>query len=304
MKNILAAMAVFATASPWAAQSLPTVQPLVGEVVLRLNPAFSATCSKTSYEKKDGSEATRSVNRVTTTISEDQLGSPKLTFIYDTDNLGLRLLVNITPDRTGFSGVPSLAIRPSGTTSWTDSEALTGKDKEQAAEVKVFLAHMIENMSTLNALGRTLRHGTVIGGDVCKLFPGASQQTSSGGFAVAGTAILNGRKSVVLSGTQSVSCSIRTDQLSIDVQGWYAIDVESGLKTSESFLSKTKLRSSGSATGEEESECKIAGSLQGMAPPNQNAVEQRLIDIKSLFDKGLISKDQFEQKRVDILKSL
>jgi len=304
MKSTLAILTVFAAISAEAAQPFPTVQPMVGEMVLRLNPTFTSTCLKTSYEKKDGNAPTTTVDKATTTITEDLPGSPKFSIILEAEKLDLRMIIDVTPDRAAFRNAPSLALRHPGTASWTDSETLTGKDKEQAAELKAILTHMLENMSTVNAIGRPLKQGTVISGDACKLIPGAHQQSSSGGFSVAGVAVLDGRRSVVLAGAQSVSCYVGAEQLSIDAQGWYAIDAESGLQASQSFVSKTKLRSSGSSTGEEKMECTITGSSQGVMQSTQSTAEQRLTEIKSLFDKGLITKDQFEQKRADIIKSL
>jgi hypothetical protein len=42
----------------------------------------------------------------------------------------------------------------------------------------------------------------------------------------------------------------------------------------------------------------------GAAPKSSESPEERLKSLKSLFDKGLITKEEYEQKRAEILKSM
>ncbi len=41
-----------------------------------------------------------------------------------------------------------------------------------------------------------------------------------------------------------------------------------------------------------------------VAPPAATDAEQRLITIKRLYDKGLITKSEYEKKRAEIIKGL
>lgn len=284
-----------------AAQQIPVVSPLTSETTLYLTPTFTSTCKKTVYEKK-GWFPTKKMSDVAVTTSEDTSGTPLVTMVVGENGLEIKLVFRVSASRTTLSGINSFDVRQIGTTVWTSTENLSGKARESMASVKQMLAYMLENSSSIFALGKPLKQGMVMEGDVCRIIPSAITLSSSGGFAVTGTATINGRNSLVFKGAQSASCSVGNQTLSIAAEGWYALDVESGLEIAQSVVSQVKVGST-NWVGENESECQISGLASKVALGNRS-VENRLIEVKSLFDKDLISGEQLEQKRAEILKSL
>ena len=300
MRALIVVMSFFPTVL-FAMQQMPVVNPLAGATTLYLTPAFTSTCKRTVVEKK-GWFPTKSVSQIAVATSEDISGKPLLTFVTGENGVEVKLVIGVSPSRASLTGMNSFDIRRTGTAVWTNSESLTGKDKEYIDSLKQMVTYMVENSSSMYALGKPLRQGMVVGGDACRLIPSAMTLTSSGGFSVAGTATVNGRNSLVFKGTQSETCAIANQTLSITVNGWYALDLESGLEIAQSNFAEMKLGST-SWTTENQSDCQVSGNATTPAVGTRS-VEYRLIEVKSLFDKGLISAEQLEQKRAEILKSL
>ena len=66
---------------------------------------------------------------------------------------------------------------------------------------------------------------------------------------------------------------------------------------------------SGVFTNTDEHECLISGSPTRSITPSADiavpkSAEQRLVELKALLDKGLISRELYDSKRAEILRSL
>ena len=115
------------------------------------------------------------------------------------------------------------------------------------------------------------------------------------------------RENVVLSGSLTSACYIGTDKLEMGVQGWYAVDAESGIISNQAYTTKISLRSKGTTTTVESVNCSIDGILskpRTQSPAGTGSAEQRLIELRSLFEKGLIGSEHFKKKQAEIVNGL
>lgn len=307
-KNILAMICCLTANVTFAQQPLPqAIRPLNQELLLTLNPSFTASCIKNTSEKKDGAAAAASSIKMTVATFEDLKGNVKYSLVMPLDRFYFKMIVDLPPARTSLTGLVNLEMAEYESGPWKDTEALKGKDKEEITKVKELLEILFKSLNSVLAIGRPLRQGTLISTDFCSFVPNASTQSSSGGFAVTGLANLNNRENVVLSGSLTSACYIGTDKLEMGVQGWYAVDVESGIISNQAYTTKLSLRSKGTTTTVESVNCFIDGTLsksRTQSPAGAGSTEQRLIELRSLFEKGLISKEHFEKKQADIVNAL
>lgn len=308
LKNILALICCLAANVTFAQQPLPqAIRPLNQELLLTLNPSFTASCTKNTSEKKDGAAAVASSIKMTVNTFEDPQGNAKYSLVIPLDRFFFKMIVDLPPARTSLTGLVSLEIAEYERGPWKDTETLKGKDKEEITKVKELLGFLFKSLNSVLAIGRPLRQGTLISTDFCSYIPGASTQSSSGGFAVIGLANLNTRENVVLSGSLTSACYIGTDKLEMGVQGWYAVDAESGIISNQAYTTKISLRSKGTTTTVESVNCSIDGTLskpRTQSPAGTGSAEQRLIELRSLFEKGLIGSEHFKKKQAEIVNGL
>lgn len=306
-KSILGLSVLSVCWSSLAQQPLPTnIVPLNGEVILRLTPKHVARCTAKKNETKPGEFfGTRNTEFGTVEIFEESPGNPKLSFVVGDAMNYFRVVADVKPDGSG--------LMPTTPEIQTNMQA-TEKDRQQFEAVKQILVQMPKFGSF--AIGVPLRQGSAVSlGDTCQLFPGASgTEKRSGEYRVLGITAVMGRESIIFGGEESVSCILPGTSLNMHVKGWRAIDQQSGVTTASSTISKVSVNGkSGEATSSEDRECIVTGevsrSAKGQSPGLGNmstpgASEQRLLELKLLLDKGLITKEQYEQKSTEILKTL
>lgn len=291
------------------ASSAPPVKPLSGELVLRLNPASTSSCTTTTDERLDGQVSARSVTKSATRISEKTLGNPVLTLLTDdpvADSVRMQAQINV--GRTKVNKILSLEIRKPNQKNWVDVDSLEGKDAEEPQRMKTSIGKLMENFSEASQLGRPLKSGMPSGmdiGDVCSALTGASKGKSSGGFTVLGIGLIKGREALISEGALALQCNLSHSSVSIEVQGWQAIDIGSGLQSGGYLKSKVDLESGQSFTKELQMDCLVSSDSSPATPSSDSTdARRRLSELKDLFERGLITNDQYEYKRNEIVKSL
>ena len=167
---------------------------------------------------------------------------------------------------------------------------------------------LTKNSTTLFGMGEPLRQGTRVSSVACSLFPGGIERSSSGGYVVAGVSQIRGRRSIVMSGKQDVTCLSDMGTFKVNVKGWHAIDELSGIPIASSLVGEV-LTPQGSISSTEDMECSISGNPTKQQGPalsgrSQQSAEQRLTELRSLLEKGLITQPQCEANRQEILKGL
>ena len=203
----------------------------------------------------------------------------------------------------------------------SSEEPLLESDKHlSSAERESFPQLMNAKMSTFKrafetVVGRRLLQGSNIRNEMCELLPQAKAIDPTGSFAVLGVASIKGRESIVIGGEQGETCVLPNGRFTMRVKGWFAYDRQSGLPSNQSLAMETAVPT-GLISGTEDRDCTVTGapvpvpapvagaSAQMSQNPTQKTSEQRLTELKSLLEKGLITQEQFEQKRAEILKAL
>ena len=287
----------------------PAVRPVSGDLVLRLNPTSTSSCTTTTDERKDGQAAARSVTTSTTTIGEKTLGNPVLTLLMDDpveDSMRMEAQVNV--GRTKLNKILSLEIRKPNQKNWVNVDSLSGKDAEGAQWMKTFFGKHLDGFSEVSQLGRPLKSGMLIGkdiGDVCSALPGGSKGKSSGGYTVLGIGLVKGREALISEGVLKLQCKFSQGSFSIEVQGWQATDIGSGLQSGGYSKSKADFGPGPSSTSEEQIDCLVSSDSSPASPSSDSTdARRRLSELKDLFERGLITNDQYEFKRSEIVKAL
>ena len=287
-----------------AQQSLPSgIVPFNGEITLRLTPTYQARCTTKKHEKKPGEFfGTRSTEIGTIEVFENPAGELKQSIVIGDALNYFKIILDLKDDGSGF--LPKEA-------EYQTNVKASDKELQQFEPIK----QMINRMSEISgwAIGIPLRSGRIVPqGDVCKILPGAQgTDKRTGGFRVLGTTTIFGRESVVLSGQESISCGLPGTSLNMQSKGWWAFDRQSGLSIASSTVTVASVPAQNdNFTGTEDRECSITAApivtqrASKPVPGVSTTNEQRLMEIKSLLDKGLITREQYEQKSAEILKAL
>lgn len=309
MKKTILCLSILSVCWPSIAQqALPAgIVPLAGEMILRLTPKHASRCTNKKNEKKPGEFfGTRSTTMATSEIFEEAPGNLKYQIIAGDALNYLRVTADVKQDGSGLS---------STTPEFQTNMEVPEKDRWQFEAVKQIFTKAIE--SGVSRIGKPLRQGIVVEDveAVCKIFPGSSgAEKMSGGYRVLGTTFERGRENIVLGGERSVSCRMPGTLWHMHEKGWVAIDRLSGLVAgSSSWASLNVDGQSGTGESTDDMECIVTGEViraaKSKSPPLENtstpgSSEQRLLELKLLLDKGLITKEQYEQKSTEILKTL
>jgi len=314
-KSLIVALTALTAGISCAQQALPQdIVLLNGEVTLRYTPNFEARCTKKSYEKKSGDFfGERKTTIETSSILEVSPGVSKFIKTAEAEGFDVRLSFDVNEDGTGLKSTePDIQFKLNKNDSWNSN--IPGVSKEALDKVKLFLGGMIKTMgdSNFSGIGQPLRQGSsVMLPNLCEFIPEGRTLSTSGGSSVAGTAVILGRENIIFSSEQTATCIWSNFQMNLEQKGWYAVDRQSGLRPASSLTINMTMDFKGfTFTSTEDIECTITGAPT-IAPqptasgvPGSKSVEQRLSELKSLFDKGLITKEQFEKKRDEVLKSL
>lgn len=286
-------------------ESLPAgTMPLVGEITLRFVPTFESRCTIKQTEKGPSDVfATRKTSRVNLRVFDEAGGRVKLSIAGQEKGTNFLLQGELDADSVGMKVDDSDA--------YVDGKLFIGNQSETTA-VKRFLGSLLK-VATGQGMGVPLRQGTKVvslSSEICNLMPNVRFDSMSDRVEVAGLSLVNGRESVVFNSEELLSCSISDKRISILIEGWKAIDRLSGLPvrlSSHSTMSITGV--SGVFTNTDEHECLISGSPTRSITPSADiavpkSAEQRLVELKALLDKGLISRELYDSKRAEILRSL
>lgn len=307
MKNSVAlaiVFGVFTTFTAHAQQSLPQgIVPLIGETTVRFKPSFEARCSVEQTEKQPGEWfGSRTSWTIITSVLEDAGGSMKYAITTPVESNYFRMILGVKDDGSGFS---------SDALEFTTNSPLSENDKQDSDKVKDFLLSMMQSYGSLG-VGTPLRQGATISLAACSVIPGMTEKSTSGAMSVRGVAVIRGRESVIIAGEQGGGCEFDGLALNFTQKGWHALDVQSGMVTDQSYFTTISVPGKGTLTQTQDSKCLVTGQAvaRNSAQPSspalgaQKPAEQRLTELKSLRDKGLISQEQYEMKRAEIVRGL
>jgi hypothetical protein len=299
----LAIFSFFVSAASLAQQPLPkNLEPLSSPITISYTPKFDARCTTKTYEKKSSDLfGTRTSANNNYSIYEDASGELKYAGggEYGAGKF-VRVVVGLKPGGIGFASAPPIL------------ETNEDLSPDAKATFQTMIEGGLKNGGAIGFIGKPLTQGLSSAPDFCQLFSRGNTHVSSGGMTVVGSAVIEGRKSLVLSGGQSFKCLpvYGFGGLTMTYKGWQAIDVQSGLPIASSSVIED-IRSTGEIIrSTEETQCLITGSLVQTQQPTPSTTlapktsELRLIELKALLDKGLITQQQFEQKRTEIVRDL
>lgn len=152
----------------------------------------------------------------------------------------------------------------------------------------------------------------------CEVLVGFKQTFMSGDWQVLGKVSVAKKQAVLIGGAYRQTCVSIVESNGIEpfgpaiffdlaLSGWEAYDLESGLLLQSSVKSEYFLPAPG-ATAEKYNiknvSCEVKGQLVSESKAQTNSTEKRLNELRILFDKGLINKEQYDKKTEEILKSL
>lgn len=262
--------------------SLPYgITPLNGEIRLLFRPGFESTCtSKTEPETETQESVTR--------LFLDPAGQLKLQMKADTFTL------NADVKHDGSEVIMNSFKFDSG-----DNKG----DKYIAEIIKGF-----ENLyTTFSPIGKHLQQDSELSAaNLCEIFPGGkSSFFSTFKRKVSGIVQIHGRPSLILKSDIKTSCTIdKLGQIAISGYAWESFDLQSGISSDSGSQMLLKIGSNPEVNMKTVSSCVITDTTQAIAIPGGKSLEGRLVELKTLMEKGLITHEQYEQKRNDILKSL
>jgi len=269
--------------------SLPYgIAPLTGEIKLLFRPGFESNCVARS--ESDPNEVP---SKTITKLFLDTTGRLK----FETKIDDATILADVNHDG-------SAVLHDSFKFDFGD------QDKNNAIANGV-IDKMLKNLgkayTSYSPIGKSLRQGSDFSAtDLCEVFPGGSSSFfSTFKKRVIGLAQIHGRPSLILQSDIKTSCTIpKLGPIAISGYTWESFDLQSGLNSDGGGKMLLKMGSEPEVNMSMTTSCVITGTLQATAAPSGKSLEARLIELKSLMDKGLINQEQYEQKRTDILKSL
>jgi len=179
------------------------------------------------------------------------------------------------------------------------------KDLAQALEKYRPNANVFTNFY-IGFLGKSLQQyvsTTFNGEDLCPLVTGnPAKEKLFSTLTVVGQTQFQQRPTLIVSGQSKFVCSAEDLYPQLQISGWYAIDIASGLATSR--FQEVKLGYVPLFTSKHD--CTFVGSPSATptAGVSDRTFEDRLRELKGLYEKGLITKDQFEKRSSQILENL
>jgi len=292
-KAVVTAVAVWCSqSSAFAQQAVPgPLRALTGEIELRLRPEFEAICEVTKETKGESDWfAKRSKTNFSMKIFTE-LATTKYSLSMAEGALYLRFTGDV--DSSG-----NLAAKP--------AKFETNGTLDQKSSQQIEFVMSILQRGGRWAHGQKLRQNTAIGRSVCDLFGASSKDGLKGQWSVAGLAQISGRQGVVFSGTLLEKCVLGDISFDMAYTGWEAIDLESGLKLRSSGKGEFLLGDGKKTIEIENAECRLSGGMANNSSISSAGTkrEQRLAELKMLFDKDLLNKEQYEEKMREILKEL
>lgn len=313
IKSIFVISLILNTCTAFALQALPSnIIPLKGVLDLRYIPNFEASCTKTNTESKLLTMLeTSEVTKHNLTLYEDSLGDVKIKFRTDFPTGAMNITFDIKPGGTGLTETEPVF-------QFYDSKnPLT---TEEIEGVKSLLTPSFKKIFK-EEIGSSVTQGQNIKTNWCSLMNQIPNQdvrnfqTKFEDFSVKGISNIDGRDKLVVSGVLICNGLIKNQNADMKMKSWYAIDVQSGLETTN--YNEITFEAQGySVTSRENISCDIKGSpikriitknssaSKESIKKNEKSASQRLTELKELYDQNLITKEIFDQKRNEIINSL
>ena len=266
--------------------ALPSgITPINGEVKLLFSPGFESKCNGSA-------EGLDAPSTSTTTLGTNAAGS--LSYSLNMD--GVTAIFEINDVGFGLNNKPPVF------------------KAENSGSVDSKIVDLILNSVKVTPpghgiIGKALRQESNIAMpknlNFCDSIPGAAQELKLFKRRAVGIANIEGRSSLIIKSEIEGGCTIENIKVSVNLNGWESIDLQSGLQGNSTAKMVLKFDNQESATVLK-NQC-IVSQLSTSSKTNNfvgKTVEQRLLEIKSLMEKGLITEEQYNQKRIDVLKSL
>ena len=302
-KSVATAIAILGVNAAMCQQRPPQPLPagtaqFAGNLEVRYTPGFEARCTKVAYERANGEpRGSETTSDEVWAVYETAPRRAKISLARD----GFRMVMGLNESRTGLSS-PTIEL-----------ESDVPHSPEEMKIANDVIAKFGESFYKNIKFPTTMRMGSDrFPSSFCEIFPGGRTISKTGRSSVAiGVSPVRGRDAIVFAGEGTMTCAFAgMKSFSSRFQGWEAIDIQSGLPSDSSIFIES-IGETGRPVGDttEDKKCIIASTNSTSSPPPVGAVveksaEQRLIELKSLFDKGLISKEEYEHKRGGILKGL
>ena len=295
MKKIYAAgFAAILSNFAFADASLPYgIVPLNGEIRLLFKPGFESTCTS-----KNESDPNDTPTKLTTRLFLDPNGRLKL----ETKDNDLSIIADINHDGSSvLADSFKFEFKDQRNNSFTE---ISQNDK---ALIEQMLKTVGEAYTSHSPIGKTLSQGSDLWAkNVCEMIPGGRTNfLSTFKKRVIGLAQIQGRTSLILQSDVNVSCVVaKIGAMDFSGYAWESYDLQSGLNSDSGGKMLLKMGNDQAVNMNVTTSCVIRATVQDPSTPSAHSVEQRLTELKSLVDKGLISQEQYEEKRADILKAL
>jgi Short C-terminal domain len=264
------------------------ITPINGEIRLLYRPGYESTCI--SKNEADPNEVpTESVSK----LFLDSAGRLKYEMKFD-------------------KGSVIAAINNDGSAITRGS--LKFVTKEQPTEeqpVNEFIDKLFKDLENLfidlSPLGKILKQNSDLSSsDLCKILPGGrSSFFSTFKRKVVGVVQIHGRPSLIIKSEIDTTCTIdKIGNVQLGGYGWESYDLQSGLNSGTGDNILIKMGSNSDLNIKNQTSCIVTETAQAKTAPSEKSLESRLTELKALLDKNLITQEQYEQKRTDILKSL
>ena len=269
------------------------ITPITTPLVLRYQPHHTARCVEKKSEKALGEFFSKNSTETTSAEIFSDGGSTKVGLNMDLEGGNfVRFVFTLNEDGTGVvSGEPDFQT----------NLKLSEKDQNDIGQVKLIFSKVMGRAFEIGVMGKPITQGYQLAQDICSVFGATTLNAKGESFAI-GTSQIRGRKAVIFKLDISATCKFNDEELSFRTTGWSSYDVESGLAIDSKGEGEiVVLGKKGSFTTDKE--CTVTGALATSAPAERKT-DQRLTELKNLLNKGLISKEEYDQKRSSILDSI
>ena len=303
MRKILIALTLLVSAPAWAEwvgmPPLPfALTKLDQPITLRLFPNATVKCTKTEQLNLGPEKAQAKSEQANFYLEKNSSGKARLGIGLDASDL--KIFFSVRTDGSGLvKGDPEIE----------SNAQMTSIEKTQLIEPQRAMLDIFIDFYN-STLGKSLQQDVTIPWDlpdICAVFvggPGVRKNAST--LKVLGKTLVKNRPTLIAHGESKNICTIQNTNLQIDSNGWYAFDIASGLPTSRYEEVKGTFPALGVVSAITTYDCNFVGSSLPASPKVgvDRAIEDRLRELKALYEKGLITKDQFEKRSSQILENL
>lgn len=286
MKKINAlALAMLFASGVMAEVSLPYgIAPVNGEIRLLYRPGFESTCIL-----KNESDLKDVPTEAVTKLFLDSLGRMKFEMKMDK--------FSVTAD-----------INHDGSAITRGSLKFITEDQATNEGLSEIFKDLENLYITYSPVGKPLKQNSDLSAsDICEMFPGGGRSNFFSTFKrkIYGVVQIHGRPSLILKSDIDTNCTLaKLGQVTISGYSWESFDLQSGLNSDGGGHMLLKMGSDSEVNMNTTTSCVISDTAQATSAPSGKSLETRLMELKALMEKGLISQKQYEQKRADILKAL